>query len=108
MHIPSTTMGEAFGVVLLEAMACGKPVIASNLPGVRSVVSDGQDGLLVRPGDVQDLAEKIEWLLGDAPRRKAMGGQGRAKVEQRYAWSKIIPRLVEIYHEVLADGVGGP
>ncbi len=101
--LPSTTMGEAFGVVLLEAMACGKPVMASNLPGVRSVVDDGEDGLLVRPGDVDDLAEKIQMLLDDPQRRWEIGERGRAKVEERYAWPVIIPRLVRVYEGVLAD-----
>jgi glycosyltransferase involved in cell wall biosynthesis len=101
--LPSVTMSEAFGVVLLEAMACGKPVIASNLPGVRSVVNAGEDGLLVRPGDVDDLAEKIQMLLGDPQRRQEMGERGWAKVEEKYAWLKIIPRLVQVYEEVLTN-----
>nr|MBC7245835.1 glycosyltransferase family 4 protein [Chloroflexota bacterium] len=102
--LPSTTMGEAFGLVLLEAMACGKPVIASNLPGVRSVVSNGEDGLLVQPGDAHELAEKISMLLDDPRRRQEMGERGRAKVVEKYAWPKIIPRLVRVYEEVLAWG----
>jgi len=100
--LPSTTMGEAFGVVLLEAMACGKPVIASNLPGVRSVVDDGRDGLLVRPGDVEDLAEKVRRLLADARGRREMGARGRKKVEERYDWPRIVPRLEQVYAEVLS------
>jgi glycosyltransferase involved in cell wall biosynthesis len=92
---------ESFGLVLIEAMACGKPVIASNLPGARTVVSDGQDGLLVEPGDVRDLAAKLRLLLDDAPRRKEMGARGRAKVEARYAWRRVIPQLVELYEQVL-------
>lgn len=100
--LPSTTMGEAFGVVLLEAMACGKPVIASDLPGVCSVVNDGKDGLLVRPGDIEDLVGKIQMLLDDPQRRQEMGERGRAKVEEKYAWPKIIPRLVQVYEEVLS------
>jgi glycosyltransferase involved in cell wall biosynthesis len=105
--LPSTAMGEAFGLVLLEAMACGKPVVASNLPGVRSVVGDGHDGLLVRPGDAADLAQKLEQLLADAPGRRAMGARGREKVEARYDWSRIVPRLVEVYAEVLAGAPAG-
>jgi glycosyltransferase involved in cell wall biosynthesis len=102
--LPSTTRGEAFGVVLLEAMACGKPVVASNLPGVRSVVADGQDGLLVRPRDVNDLAEKMQVLLDDPERRRQMGLRGRSKVEEKYDWPTIIPRLVRTYEEVLGHG----
>lgn len=99
--LPSTTMGEAFGVVLLEAMASGKPVVASNLPGVRSVVQDGQDGFLAEPGNAEDLAAKIGWLLNDAKRRQEMGRKGRNKVEERYDWPRLIPRLVETYRVVL-------
>jgi glycosyltransferase involved in cell wall biosynthesis len=93
---------ESFGMVLIEAMACGKPVIASNLPGVRSVVLDGHDGLLADPGDVDDLSEKMRELLGNRRLREEMGKRGRSKVEQEYAWPKIIPRLVEVYESVLA------
>jgi glycosyltransferase involved in cell wall biosynthesis len=102
--LPSITMGEAFGVVLLEAMACGKPVVASNLPGVRSVVSDGEDGLLVGAGDVGDLADKMRMLLDDAQRRCGMGQRGRSKVEATYSWAKIIPRLAQVYEEALGRG----
>lgn len=99
--LPSTAMSEAFGVVLLEAMACAKPVIASNIPGVRTVVSDGEDGLLVRPGDVEDLRDKIEQLLNDSQLRREMGSRGRAKVEENYAWGPIARRLEQVYQQVL-------
>ncbi len=92
---------ESFGMVLIEAMACGKPVVAHAIPGVRSVVRDGEDGLLARPGDVADLAAKIQALLDDPDRRREMGGRGRTKVEERYAWPRIIPRLVQVYEEAL-------
>ncbi|MCP4536825.1 MAG: glycosyltransferase family 4 protein [Chloroflexi bacterium] len=95
---------ESFGLVLIEAMACGKPVIASDLPGVRLVVNDGEDGLLVKAGDVNDLVEKIQTLLSSPQRRREMGERGRAKVEEKYAWPKILPRLVQVYEEVLANG----
>lgn len=101
--LPSTTMGEAFGLVLLEAMASARPVIASNLPGVRSVVSDGQDGLLVQPGDVADLVAKMSLLLADPHRCREMGQRGRATVEQRYDWPVILPQLLHIYEQVLHD-----
>jgi glycosyltransferase involved in cell wall biosynthesis len=106
LALPSTTMGEAFGLVLVEAMASGKPVVASNLPGVRSVVADGEDGLLVRPGDAADLAAKLRTLLDDPARRLEMGRRGRQKVESRYDWPVIIPRLARAYDQVLAGGRG--
>jgi glycosyltransferase involved in cell wall biosynthesis len=88
-------------MVLIEAMACGKPVIASNLPGVRTVVSDGEDGLLVTPGDMTDLAEKIHILLDSPQRRKTMGERGRMKVEEKYTWPKVVERLERVYVEAL-------
>jgi len=95
---------ESFGLVLLEAMACGRPVVASDLPGVRSLVSDREDGLLVRPGDAQDLADKIGALVEDQARRRTMGERGRAKAEELYAWPVILPRLVQVYEQALAAG----
>lgn len=99
--LPSCTAGEAFGIVLLEAMAAGLPVIASRLPGVRSVVSDGRDGLLAEPGDAADLADKIRRLADRPELRRAMGRQGRAKVEAQYAWPQVVKRLERVYEEVL-------
>jgi glycosyltransferase involved in cell wall biosynthesis len=99
--LPSTTMGEAFGVVLLEAMACAKPVVASNLPGVRSVVTHGVDGLLAESGDVNDLTSKMQSLLDSPGQCREMGERGRAQVVDKYDWRAIVSRLERIYTEVL-------
>jgi glycosyltransferase involved in cell wall biosynthesis len=101
--LPSTTMGEAFGLVLVESLACETPVIASNLPGVRTVVDDGEDGYLVIPGNVDDLTKKINKIL-DLPEadRKAMGKRGRAKVIEKYTWERAGERLEEIYNQAIA------
>ncbi len=101
--LPSVTMGEAFGLVLVESMACATPVIAANLPGVRTVVTPGADGLLVPPGDAGALARALAQMLGDERERQAMGLRGRAKVEARYGWEQIGARLEAIYHEVLEN-----
>ena len=98
--LPSINQGEAFGMVLLEAMACGKPVIASRLPGVRSVFKNGKQGLLVEPGNAADLAEKIEIILGDNDLAKKMGGEGRMLIEEKYIWNKAGERLDEVYQVV--------
>lgn len=100
--LPSHTQGEAFGMVLLEAMACGKPVIASNLPGVRTVVRDGETGLLCQPGMVADLAAKIQSLAAAPAHRLTLGRQGRRHVAVRYTWPRIGVQLENIYGAVLA------
>jgi glycosyltransferase involved in cell wall biosynthesis len=101
--LPSITMGEAFGLVLVESLACATPVIASNLPGVRTVVSDGQDGFLVEPNSPPDLAEKLGTLLSlTASERLAMGARGRAKVIERYTWEKVTAQLESVYQQALA------
>ncbi len=102
--LPSTTMGEAFGLVLVESLASGTPVIASALPGVRTVVAPEEDGVLVSPGDVDQLARQLVRMASLPPeRRRAMGLAGRRKVEARYAWTNIGAHLLELYETVLAE-----
>lgn len=98
--LPSVNKGEAFGLVLLEAMACSTPVITSNLPGVRSVFKNGREGLLVKPGDINDLANKIKIILSDKKSAEAMGRAGRELVESKYTWEKVGKRLDSVYHYV--------
>lgn len=95
--LPSVTMGEAFGLVLVESLACGTPVIASNLPGVRTVVNVGIDGYLIAPGDPLALARAIERLLTDENQRRMMGEQGYRKVASRYQWDTIGCDLLTLY-----------
>jgi glycosyltransferase involved in cell wall biosynthesis len=100
--LPSISMGEAFGLVLVESLACETPVIASNLPGVRTVVADGIDGFLVKPNDVTDLAEKISLMLNlPEEESRAMGERGREKVLEKYTWEHAGERLEIIYHEII-------
>lgn len=98
--LPSINKAEAFGLVLLEAMACSRPVITSNLPGVRSVFKNGRQGLLVKPDNVKDLVEKIQIILGDKQRSELMGRAGRELVQKKYTWEKVGKRLDSIYHYV--------
>lgn len=99
--LPSSAMSEAFGKVLIEAMACGKAVIASNLPGVRSVVSEWQNGLLAEPADVDDLCSTMRVLIDDPALRKKFGNNGREKVESKYNWEKVGLRLYSSLKEIV-------
>ena len=101
--LPSITMGEAFGLVLLEAMATGKPVIASNLPGVRTVIDNGLNGYLASPKDIEELASKIVFLLENEDVRLSFGHEGRKKVEEKYAWEIIGKKLECVYEEILNE-----
>lgn len=92
---------DSFGIVFLEAWACGKPVIGARAGGVPEVVDDGVDGLLVPYGDVPALAEAVTCLLGDESLAARMGAAGREKVLTRYTWDHIIPRIVAVYEGVL-------
>jgi glycosyltransferase involved in cell wall biosynthesis len=101
--LPSLDTSEAFGIVLLEGMACGKPVIASDLPGVRSVFENDQQGLLAEPGNIEDLADKIITLLSDREMARRLGGAGRERVEASYTWTRAGESLEVIYEKVNRD-----
>ena len=73
---------ESFGIVLLEAMAVGKPVVATNIDGYASVVTHGEDGLLVPPKDIRGLAQALISLMSDETLRQQMGTGGRLTAEQ--------------------------
>src|SRR6266545_151500 len=95
---------ESFGMVLIEGMACGKPVVGSRIPGVRSLIAEGRDGLLAEAGDAADLAAKLRALLVlSAEERRAIGLAGRHKVEERYTWRQIGARLEALYAELVAE-----
>jgi phosphatidylinositol alpha-mannosyltransferase len=95
---PATSC-ESFGIVLLEAMAVGKPVIASNVEGYASLITRGVEGLLVPPRDGETLARALLSLIGDEPLRQQMGAMGRLKA-QDYSWENIARRVLDYYIKI--------
>ncbi|MBS4015304.1 MAG: glycosyltransferase family 4 protein [Candidatus Latescibacteria bacterium] len=93
--------GEAQGIVLLEAMASGKAVIVSAIPGYQEVVADNENGLLFQTGSSQDLAEKIRLVMNDNLLRQKLEINARGRAEQ-YAWPKIVERVENYYTELIA------
>lgn len=98
--LPSINTSEAFGLVLLEAMASGLPVIASNLPGVRSVFRNAEHGYVVKPGDIDDLAKKMQLLVSDQKKFQQMKINCRQLVEDRYTWESAAKKLNELYYRI--------
>ncbi|MFN2450748.1 MAG: glycosyltransferase family 4 protein [Candidatus Dormibacteria bacterium] len=90
--------GESFGIVLLEAMASGVPVVASSIAGYSQVVASGEDGLLVPPRQAPTWALALERLLDDAPARRRMGVAGIAKAEH-YDWQRVVDAVLDVYSE---------
>jgi len=88
--------------VAMEAMAVGRPVIASRIGGLRDIVNDGETGLLVPPGDVEALRTAMQTLLDDPERRERMGVLGRQHVVNFQA-STVVARIEQVYQEVLAQ-----
>lgn len=100
--LPSVESSEAYGLVQLEAHACGKPVISTNLPtGVPFVNKDGVSGLVVPPKDVAALADALSRLLGDDALRAKLGAQAKERFENEFAMDVMIERLLDVYKEVL-------
>lgn len=90
--------GESFGIVLLEAMSAGKAVVATDIPGYRTVLRDGTEGRLVPPGDPGELTATLDTLLDNAALRDALGQQGRQRASG-YDWPVVTDRLRAIYAE---------
>jgi glycosyltransferase involved in cell wall biosynthesis len=97
--LPSINKGEAFGIVLIEAMATGLPVIASDLPGVRGVFT-AESGLKIKPGDAEHLAEKLKYLINNPVERKKMGEAARKEAEEKYSHDKIDKKLNDLIFSV--------
>ena len=96
--IPSVI--EAFGLVTIEAMSCGKPVIGSKTGGIPDVIKDGVNGFLVEPKDPEAIAEKIIFIAEHRDAARKMGEECRRTVEAKFGISKRIDKIIELYHKV--------
>jgi phosphatidylinositol alpha-mannosyltransferase len=90
---------ESFGIVLLEAMAAGVPIVASDIHGYKNVVQRGVQGLLVEPRNHRALAAALYRLSTDPDLRHRMGEAGRERAPE-YSWDRVTERIVDFYHEV--------
>lgn len=102
VHVfPSTSSAEAFGLVALEAAASGIPTIASDLPGVRTVVKHNETGFLCEPRNVIDLAARIERLGRDLELRQSLGSAARKRVETSYSWDAHMEKIIDVYNALV-------
>jgi phosphatidylinositol alpha-mannosyltransferase len=93
---------ESFGIVLIEAMAVGKPIVASNIEGYASVMSDGVEGLLVPPKNAEKLAEALISLMSDESLRQQLGANGWHRAIE-YSWENVAQRVLDYYVRVLEE-----
>lgn len=102
--LPSVNRQEAFGICLLESMACGTPVVASGLPGVRRVAREG--GFVAEPGDPDSLRKRLREALAldEVPRGRELA-EG---IHERYSWQAVTDRVIDVYEEVLEGRVPPP
>lgn len=94
---------ETFGLVIVEAFACGTPVIASRIGVIRDLVRDGETGLLFEPGNPRDLANKLAWAQAHPEQMEAMGRNARAQYEAEFSAEVNYRRLMEIYDEAITE-----
>ena len=100
------TGGESFGIVLLEAMAAGTPIVCSDIHGYKGVVRRGREGLLVPPRAPRELAVAIDRLLSDPGLREQMGAAGQARAEE-FSWPRVTAKVEEYYGFVIRRLVAG-
>lgn len=100
------SFAEGLPMSILEAMSAGLPVVTTPVGGIPEAIADGEEGLLVPPGDTEALASAISRLLSDAPLREAMGARGRAKFDACYDANVVLPRLESVYRDLGVMPVG--
>ena len=104
LFLLTTEPPESFGIVLIEAMACGLPVIATEYPGVRAVIEDGETGIVVRRGDPEAVASAVRALADAGPSgRSRIGTAGRRRSERLWSWPRLLDRMDEAYAQAVEE-----
>lgn len=98
--VPSVWL-EAFGRVIIEAMACGRPVVSTNVGGIEEINIDGETGLVVEPKNQRQLAQAILKLLKDEPLRKKLGQQARKRAAKYYTYQAVSNKLIDIFNQCI-------
>ncbi|MEM5866904.1 MAG: glycosyltransferase family 4 protein [Candidatus Aenigmatarchaeota archaeon] len=96
--VPS--LSESFGNVVLEALACETPVIASNIGAIPEIINNYESGILVPSGDHTELAEAIQFLLNDEDVRRKMGREGRRQTIERFSFESVVKKILDVYNEL--------
>ena len=107
IYCAPNTGGESMGIVLLEALAAGAPIVASRIEGFSDVLTEGEQGFLVPPRDSDALAAALKRLLSDQPLRTKMGRQA-VKTARDYDWKRVSKQIVGYYEECMASAHAGP
>ena len=92
---------ESFGMVALEAMACGAPTIVSDVVGMIEGIREYDAAEVVEPGNYREIADKLLYLLGNQKRRRELGQNGRRLAEERYTWQRVTAKTLPLYRELL-------
>jgi glycosyltransferase involved in cell wall biosynthesis len=97
----AVSLQESFGVSVLEASACGKPVVVSDVGGLPEVVDNGQTGIIVESKNSDQLVDALMTLINNPDLRKKMGDAGRSKVMRDFSWDSSVKKMLFIYSNLL-------
>ena len=90
-------MEEGYGLVILQAMACGLPIVTTHIVGAADLLEHGHNGLIVAPGDRAALADALMRLVDDAPLRQSMGANALTTVRSKHSWDDYVERAIAFY-----------